>query len=49
MLLVLLIVFIFLTIVSPVAAASEVRFDLTDLKCMFDGGGMEVVYDQGDN
>ena len=29
------IIFIFLTIVSPVTAHSEVRFELTDLKCMF--------------
>ena len=38
--------FIFLTIVSPVTAASEVGFQLTGLKHMLGGGRLEVVYDK---
>ena len=30
-------------------AASEVRFELTGLKCMFGRAGVDVVYDQGGN
>ena len=33
-------IFIFLTMASSFMAASEVRFELTDLKCMLGGGGV---------
>lgn len=36
-----------MTNVSPVTAASGVTFVLRDLKCMFAGGGLDVVYGQG--